>query len=315
MRVVFMGTPEFAASILYELDSQHEIVGVYTRPDAVRGRGKKLVSSPVAEVAEKLELPIFKPTTLRSDEAFEELKALQPDVICVAAYGMILPKNVLELPCYGCINVHASLLPKYRGAAPIERAILNGDYEAGVCIMKMEEGLDTGPYCISRSCEIADLSCQKLTGDLSDKGACALLSALYELSEGKIRWIEQDDAQATYAAKLEKGELFLHPDDEVEVNARRVQASSEAHPSRCIIADKTITVIEARKVSETDAELVASITSGMVFFVHKRLFIGMANGVLELLCVKPDGKKEMEARSFAAGIQGIKSGTITWESL
>ena len=315
MRVVFMGTPEFSASILYELDSQHEVVGVYTRPDAVRGRGKKLVASPVAEAAQKLNLPIFKPTTLRSEEVFEELKALQPDVICVAAYGMILPKNVLELPQYGCINVHASLLPKYRGAAPIERAILNGDYEAGVCIMKMEEGLDTGPYCISRSCEIADLSCQKLTGDLSDKGACALLSALYELSEGRICWIEQDDAQATYAAKLEKGELFLNPADDVDVNARRVQASSEPHPSRCVIADKSITVIEAKKVSQADAELVASITPGAVLFIQKRLFIGMADGALELLNVKPDGKKEMDARSFAAGIQGIKSGTITWESL
>ena len=146
MRVVFMGTPDFAASILIELKEQHDVVAVYTRADAVRGRGKKLVPSPVKEVALGANIPVFEPRTLRDEAEVERLRALDPDVICVAAYGMILPQAVLDIPKHGCLNVHASLLPKYRGAAPIERAILNGDDEAGVCIMRMEAGLDTGDY-------------------------------------------------------------------------------------------------------------------------------------------------------------------------
>ena len=132
MRVVFMGTPDFAASILIELKEQHDVVAVYTRADAVRGRGKKLVPSPVKEVALGANIPVFEPRTLRDEAEVERLRALDPDVICVAAYGMILPQAVLDIPKHGCLNVHASLLPKYRGAAPIERAILNGDDEAGV---------------------------------------------------------------------------------------------------------------------------------------------------------------------------------------
>ena len=314
MRVVFMGTPDFAASILYELCEQHEVVGVYTRPDAVRGRGKELVPSPVAKVAREHGIDVYTPKTLRDEAAQAELKALAPDVICVAAYGMLLPREVLDIPPYGCINVHASLLPEYRGAAPIERAILDGKSQAGVCIMKMEEGLDTGPYCISRSCEIGDLTNEKLTGDLSDKGACALLSALFEIEQGRVRWIEQNDEEATYAHKLEKGELFLDPAEDVVVNARRVQASSEAHPSRCVIAGKSLTVLTAARVREDD-EQVPDVEPGVVAFVAKRLFLGMQNGCLEILSVKPDGKKEMDARSFAAGVQGIKSNSITWEKL
>ena len=142
-----------------------------------------------------------------------------------------------------------------------------------------------------------------------------MLSALYELEQGRIRWIEQDDAEATYAAKIEKAEMFLNPSDTVITNARRVQASSEAHPSRCVVGGKSLTVLDAAQVAPHDADLIASITPGQVLFVQKRLFVGMADGALELLIVKPDGKKEMDAKSFAAGIQGIKSGTITWESL
>ena len=151
MRVVFMGTPRFAAEILDELAEFHEIAAVYTRPDAVRGRGKALAPSPVKEVAERRGFPVRTPRTLRDAEVLSELAAFAPDVICVAAYGAILPKDVLDLPPFGCLNVHGSLLPRWRGAAPIERAILAGDEEIGVCIMAMEEGLDTGDYCVCRS--------------------------------------------------------------------------------------------------------------------------------------------------------------------
>ena len=211
MRVVFMGTPDFAASILIELKEQHDVVAVYTRADAVRGRGKKLVPSPVKEVALGANIPVFEPRTLRDDAEVERLRALDPDVICVAAYGMILPQAVLDIPKHGCLNVHASLLPKYRGAAPIERAILNGDDEAGVCIMRMEAGLDTGDYCICRSCQIAGMNAERLTGELADKGAYALLSALYDVEHGVERWVKQVEEDATWAPKIGKGELNLSP--------------------------------------------------------------------------------------------------------
>ena len=234
MRVVFMGTPDFAASILIELKEQHDVVAVYTRADAVRGRGKKLVPSPVKEVALGANIPVFEPRTLRDEAEVERLRALDPDVICVAAYGMILPQAVLDIPKHGCLNVHASLLPKYRGAAPIERAILNGDDEAGVCIMRMEAGLDTGDYCICRSCQIAGMNAERLTGELADKGAYALLSALYDVEHGVQRWVKQVEEDATWAPKIEKGELNLNPAIECVENLRHVQACStlRSAPSR-----------------------------------------------------------------------------------
>ena len=193
MRIVFMGTPDFAASVLSELASQHEVVAVYTRPDAVRGRGKQLVPSPVKVEACERGIPVFTPKTLRDADEQQALAALEPDVICVAAYGMLLPAEVLSIPEHGCLNVHASLLPRWRGAAPIERAILSGDEEVGVCIMRMEEGLDTGDYCVCRSLEVGDKDVALLTDLLADLGAHALLTALTQLEAGCIRWTRQDE--------------------------------------------------------------------------------------------------------------------------
>ncbi|MDO5042447.1 MAG: methionyl-tRNA formyltransferase [Slackia sp.] len=314
MRVVFMGTPDFAANILYELKEHHDIVAVYTRPDAVRGRGKSLEPSPVKKVALEAGIPVFEPRTLRDEDELARLRELAPDAICVAAYGKILPQEVLDIPRHGCLNVHASLLPKYRGAAPIERAILAGDREAGVCIMRMEAGLDTGDYCISRACEIADMNCARLTDELSDLGACALLSALYAIEDGSVFWTEQDESQATYAAKIEKGELNLDPCVSAEVNARRVRASSAAHPSRCSLAGKNVTVLSASPAQEECCGEM-SIAPGTVVFRGKRLFLGCSQGALEIVSVKPDGKKEMNAVAFASGVQNIKSGTMVWERI
>ena len=201
MRIVFMGTPDFAASVLSELASQHEVVAVYTRPDAVRGRGKQLVPSPVKVEACERGIPVFTPKTLRDADEQQALAALEPDVICVAAYGMLLPAEVLSTPEHGCLNVHASLLPRWRGAAPIERAILSGDEETGVCIMRMEEGLDTGDYCVCRSLEVGDKDVALLTDLLADLGAHALLTALTQLEAGCIRWTRQDEEHVTYAEK------------------------------------------------------------------------------------------------------------------
>lgn len=313
MRIVFMGTPDFAANILYELQEHHEIAAVYTRPDAVRGRGKALEPSPVKKTALRAGIPVFEPRTLRDADETARLAALRPDAICVAAYGMILPQEVLDIPRYGCLNVHASLLPKYRGAAPIERAILAGEREAGVCIMRMEAGLDTGDYCISRACEIGDMDCTRLTEELADKGARALISALYELEHGAVRWTVQDEAQATYAEKIAKGELDADPSQPVATNLRRIRASSAAHPSRCTIAGKSVTVTAAALPDAQMPPEAAAARPGAVVFAAKRLFLGCADGPVEVRAVKPDGKKEMTAAAFASGVQDIKSGTKIWE--
>lgn len=313
MRVVFMGTPKLAADILVEIAQQHEVVCVYTRPDAVRGRGAKLEPSPVKAAAERLGIPVRTATSLRDAEEQAHLAELAPDVICVAAYGCILPHEVLEIPRYGCLNVHASLLPRWRGAAPIERAILAGDEQTGVCIMRMEEGLDTGPYCVRRATEVEGKSAAELTDELANLGARALLTGLSVVEQGGAEWTFQDDAAATYAEKLAKDELYPDPAEPAAAMVRKVLASSEAHPARAVIAGRSATV---ERVALPDDERAAALCDGLeqgaVRFAAKRLFLGTGDGAVEVLSLKPDGKKSMDARAFAAGIQGIKAGGCTW---
>ena len=313
MRVVFMGTPKLAADILVEIAQQHEVVCVYTRPDAVRGRGAKLEPSPVKAAAERLGIPVRTATSLRDAEEQAHLAELAPDAICVAAYGCILPREVLEIPRYGCLNVHASLLPRWRGAAPIERAILAGDEQTGVCIMRMEEGLDTGPYCVRRATEVEGKSAAELTDELANLGARALLTGLSVVEQGGAEWTFQDDAAATYAEKLAKDELYPDPAEPAAATLRKVLASSEAHPARAVIAGRSATV---ERVALPDDERAAALCDGLeqgaVRFAAKRLFLGTGDGAVEVLSLKPDGKKSMDARAFAAGVQGIKAGGCTW---
>lgn len=313
MRVVFMGTPKLAADILVEIAQQHEVVCVYTRPDAVRGRGAKLEPSSVKAAAERLGIPVRTATSLRDAEEQAHLAELAPDAICVAAYGCILPREVLEIPRYGCLNVHASLLPRWRGAAPIERAILAGDERTGVCIMRMEEGLDTGPYCVRRATEVEGKSAAELTDELANLGARALLTGLSVVEQGGAEWTFQDDAAATYAEKLAKDELYPDPAEPAAAMVRKVLASSEAHPARAVIAGRSATV---ERVALPDDERAAALCDGLeqgaVRFAAKRLFLGTGDGAVEVLSLKPDGKKSMDARAFAAGVQGIKAGGCTW---
>ncbi len=315
MRVVFMGTPEFAASILKALvASKHEVVGCFTRPDAVRGRGKKLVPSPVKEVAVKAGVPVYEFSSMKSDEAFEAFSSLNPDVACVAAYGAILPKRVLELPRFGCLNVHGSLLPRWRGAAPIERAILAGDEQTGIGIMRMEEGLDTGATAEVRSTPVHGKSATELTGELAGLGSDALIAVLDKLETcEQVAWTEQSEAEATYAEKIAKGELDISPQLSAHQAEVRVLASSESHTCRCMVGGKSLAVLAAHEVA-TDMCPVP-LEKGQVAFAAKRLFLGCENSILELTSVKPDGKKPMEAKAFAAGIQGIKQGGIEWQEI
>ncbi len=314
MRIVFMGTPDFAATILDDLAEQYDVVAAYTRPDAVRGRGKKLVPSPVKEVALRRGIEVQQPTTFKDPDVIATLEAYKPDFIVVAAYGMILPSDVLECPTYHCLNVHASLLPRWRGAAPIEHAIIAGDEETGVCIMSMEEGLDTGPYCVCRTLPIEEKTSTELSDELANLGSQALLTAIMRLVHGVERWVVQKETDATYAHKISKGELDLDPDLDVQMLSRRVRASSAAHPSKCTVLGRGTTIIDAVPASHDEAALAAAegLLPGQVRYKAKRLLLGCADGALEIFRLKPDGKKEMDAQAFAAGAAALHGHDGEW---
>ena len=211
LRIVFAGTPEFAAEHLKALlASPHQLLAVYTQPDRPAGRGQKLMPSPVKQLALQHAIPVYQPQTLRDPAAQVELAALKPDLLVVVAYGLILPQVVLDIPRLGCINSHASLLPRWRGAAPIQRAIQAGDDESGVTVMQMEAGLDTGPMLLKVSTPIsADDTGGSLHDRLAELGPPAVLQAIAGLAAGNLRGDVQDDRLATYAHKLNKDEALL----------------------------------------------------------------------------------------------------------
>ncbi|MCO7515526.1 methionyl-tRNA formyltransferase [Pseudomonas guariconensis] len=211
MRIVFAGTPEFAAEHLKALlDSPYDVVAVYTQPDRPAGRGQKLMPSPVKQLAMAHDIPVFQPPTLRNAEAQAELAALAPDLMVVVAYGLILPQAVLDIPRLGCINSHASLLPRWRGAAPIQRAVEAGDAESGVTVMRMEAGLDTGPMLLK---VVTPIGAEDTGGSLHDRlaemGPPAVVQAIAGLADGSLQGEVQDDALATYAHKLNKDEARI----------------------------------------------------------------------------------------------------------
>ena len=208
VRIVFAGTPDFAATALKALlASGHDVVGVYSQPDRPAGRGRKLAPTPVKQVALDAAIPVFQPLSLKTPEAQQQLRDLKPDVMIVAAYGLILPPSVLEIPSHGCLNIHASLLPRWRGAAPIHRAIAAGDRETGITIMQMDEGLDTGDMLLKMVTAVEDQDTGGSLHDrLADLGGQAIVKALQLLEKGELRGEAQNGEQACYAHKLSKDE-------------------------------------------------------------------------------------------------------------
>ncbi len=307
MRIVFMGTPDFAVPSLRALAAAHDVALVLTRPDAVRSRGKKLEPSPVKAAALELGLPVLEAKRMEP-EVVDALRAARADVFCVAAYGCILPDEVLTMAPLGCVNVHASLLPRWRGAAPIQRAILAGDAEAGVSIMRIGHGVDTGAYCAQASCSVAGKSADELTSELAELGAGLLLEVLPELAAGTVSWTEQDEALVTHAAKIQKAELRLDPAASAADNERRALASSDAAPARCMLAGKPVRVLAARVAPVSGAVLAA----GELAIQGGRVLLGCGEGALEVLELKPDGKRAMDAAAWAAGQRGA---AVTWEAL
>lgn len=303
MRVVFMGTPDFAVPSLRMLARRHEVLLVVTRPDAVRGRGRKLMPSAVKACALELGVDVLEAS--RADEAMvQTLEGLRPDVICVAAYGALLPDAILSCAPLGCINVHASLLPRGRGAAPVQRALLEGDEVVGVSIMRLVQAMDAGPYCRQASLEVGQKNCAEVMGELAELGAHELVCALDQMASGSVVWQEQDDDAATYVTKVAKAEMLLDPADSGLVNRRRVQASSDAAPARLKVGGRGVRVLDAREAHED------GLSAGDVLVGRHRVILGCSEGALELLRVKPDGKREMDASAWAAG---LRADGIRWE--
>lgn len=210
MRIIFAGTPHFAAHALAALIDKYEVVAVLTQPDRPSGRGMQLTASPVKQLALQRGIQVLQPVTLKTEEAQKEIAALNADVMVVAAYGLILPQAVLQIPKQGCLNIHASLLPRWRGAAPIQRAILAGDKETGITIMQMDVGLDTGDMLLKKVCEITESdTAESLHDKLALLGAQAIVETLQLVEQRKLHPEKQDDSLATYAAKLTKVEALL----------------------------------------------------------------------------------------------------------
>ena len=306
MRIVFMGTPDFAVPSLRALAAEHEVALVVTRPDAVRGRGKRLEPSPVKAAAIELGAPVLE-TSRMTPEAVSAITAARPDIICVAAYGCILPDEVLALAPAGVVNVHASLLPRWRGAAPIQRAILAGDDRAGVSIMRIGHGVDTGPYCAQASCTVAGKTAEELTGELAQLGGELLVRTLPVIVSGEASWVAQDEALVTHAAKVTKAEMRLDPAHAALDIERHVLASSDTAPARCVLAGKPARVLAARV-----ATCPVPISAGELQIHLGHVYLGCADGSVELVRVKPDGKREMDAAAWAAG-QRERGGS--WEAL
>lgn len=295
MRIVFMGTPEFACPSLSAVSKSHDVVRVVTRPDAVRGRGKRLEPSPVKALAGELGLAVIEASRM-TPEVMDELRAAEADLCVVAAYGCILPDELLEMFPLGCVNVHASLLPRWRGAAPIQRAVLEGDELAGASIMRVVHELDAGAYCAQVSTAVAGKTSSELLDELGHLGAEALVEAIGRIADGTAVWTEQDESLVTYARKIEKAEMRLDPADGALANVRRVLASTDAAPARCEVAGKGVRLMRARTCDD-------ALAAGEVLVSHGHVAFGCADGALEVLDVKPDGKREMQASAWAAGLR------------
>ncbi len=298
-RIVFMGSPDFALPSLRALASQYQVVGVVTQPNRASGRGRELKAPPVKSLALELGLPLIQPEKLRQPEAMEQLRGWNPDLIVVAAFGQILKPDVLDLPRFGCINVHASLLPRWRGAAPINAAILAGDEETGVTIMKMDVGLDTGPMLAQRSLRITpDLTAGAAFDALSTLGADLLLETLPEYLAGKLTPTPQPAEGVTHAPMLKKedGRLdFTRPAQELE---RRVRAMNPWPGAWFEYNGQPLKVLKAR----ADVVLTYAAQSPGTRLVAGNLPVVMtSNGALFLEEVQPPGKKPMGGKSFLAG--------------
>lgn len=312
LRIVFAGTPEFAASHLADLVARgFNIVSAYSQPDRPAGRGKVLQSTPVKALAQAHGIPVFQP--LRFDaEALAELRAQRPDIMIVVAYGLLLPPAVLALPRHGCINVHASLLPRWRGAAPIERAILADDAQSGVCIMQMDAGLDTGPVLARATTAIADDDTSaSLTTRLLVLGCQCLAETLEAIAAGTAVAVPQDAALATYAHKIRKEEAAIDWQQDARQIHNQVRALYPRSPPWCLIDGKRLRIISARPLPPTTH---TTEPGTLVTLTRTSMQIACSSGLLEVSRVQIEGKPPMDLADLLNGHPGFLKPGLMLES-
>lgn len=307
MRIVFMGTPDFAVASLKALAERgtDEIVGVFTQPDRPKGRGQKMLMTPVKEYALERGFEVYQPQRVKTPEVIELLQGLKPDLIVVAAFGQFLPKEILEMPEYGCINVHASLLPKYRGAAPIHYAILNGETESGVTIMQMDIGMDTGDMLTKVQVAITpEMTMGELHDELKEQGGALLLETIEQIKRGEVTPVKQNNDEATYAHLLTRDMEIIDWSLPAEQIHNKIRAFNPEPGNVTTLPDgKKLKIWRAQLAEGCDVP-------GKVLEVLKAGFkVACGSGALLVTEVQPESKKRMQASVFCNG-RGINAGDI-----
>lgn len=300
-----MGTPDFAVPCLQKLyDLGHDVCAVFCQPDKPQGRKMILTQPPVKQLAIELGFPVYQPTTLKSNETFEILKVLNPELIVVVAYGKILPQNILELPKYGCINIHASLLPKLRGAAPIQWSIINGFKETGITSMMMDSGLDTGDILLKHKVEIDENeTSEELWDRLSALSPFVLENTLALLVDGTLNPVKQDNSKSSYAPLLSKEMSNVDFNEDYITVHNKIRGLYSWPCATTYICGKKIKLIKSRKVSNFNGN------PGEIIESNNRLIIACRTGAVEILTLQAEGKKAMNAADYLRG-NPIAVGTI-----
>lgn len=310
LRLVFAGTPVFAAEHLRVLiGSHHSVIGVYTQPDRPAGRGKELMASAVKQLALENKLPVYQPHSLKAPEEAHALASLNADLMIVVAYGLLLPPQILKLPSLGCLNVHASLLPRWRGAAPIQRAIEAGDLKSGITIMQMDEGLDTGDMLLTASCPIhADDTAGDLHDRLAELGPPTLLTVLDQLQSGTEMRVVQDNTQSTYAKKISKTEAQINWHEDAQSLSQKIRAFNPTPV--CFTLLKTAQTDETRlrifqaEALNTDTSVtdISGKEPGEILSITSEgLQVACGSGVLNILSLQLPAKKLMSIKQFLNG--------------
>jgi methionyl-tRNA formyltransferase len=307
MKLIYMGTPQFAVQPLRALaEAGHEVLGVVTRIDKPAGRGRSLTAPPVKTASAEMNLPVYQPKRVREPAFIEQLRTIGPEVIVVAAYGQILPKEILTLPKYGCINIHASLLPLYRGAAPINWAIIRGEQETGITIMQMDEGMDTGAVLLQERVPIdATDTTGTLLVKLSSLGAKLITTALPLIVDGKLPPIAQDSSQATLAPILKKEDGLIDWGLTAVEIGNRVRGLSPWPGAYTFLEGKIVKLIASEPIA-------GSGEPGVLYEKDKNtLEVGTGSGLLRIVTLQPEGKKSMTAAEFLRGHRGIAGKRFT----
>lgn len=307
MKVLFMGTPDFAVSALEALiQSEHEVTGVVTQPDKPKGRGKEMQFPPVKQCAVKYNIPVFQPVKVKTEEAAETLRSFGADIFVVAAFGQILSREILDMPKYGCINIHASLLPKYRGAAPIQWAVIDGEKESGVTIQQMDVGVDTGDILLKEAIELSPKETgESLYEKLSALGARMIVEVLQKIEDGTVKPEKQDDSLSTHAGKLSK-ELGRIDWRKSAVEIERLIRGLNSWPSAYTHWNgKTLKIWEADVIAKSPCG-----KPGTVAEVTKtEIIVNTGDGQLALTSVQLEGRKRMEVKDFLPGYH-VEAGSL-----